>query len=522
MSPRPTNARSQRLLEDLAEEELQQIEADRRTAAVEAAVAAAKPFIPHPPSPLQGEFLALDCEEALFGGSAGGGKSVGLLYDALKNVDVPGYVAGLFRLSGEDWSKPDSLLTRAHSWFHDTGARWDAKLDSFRFPSGALIHFGSGHLGQLKRLKDAYKGLAFQMLGFDELQQWPEDCYRWLIGERLRPGENEKPIPLRARATANADGEPWVRERFVDGAVHARGTPYREDFLLYTEDEVPLPSPRVYASPPSDDADELARKLGRKAQGAHFVPSFLSDNPGYQGARGDDYRMRLVSLDPVSRAQIEGGDWWVNAAGKLFRKEMFQYLEVVPAGVLEQLRSWDLAGTAATKPGQDPAWTAGPLLLKWPDPADPRRIRIVVADLQHFREDPGPTEERVLSTSRLDGPRVRVLFEQEPGSAGKTVVHNFRRLMSGVQVEAMTKTGAKEEYWRPLSALAHSGMFYLVRAPWNAKLVEQLVALPGSRKKDIADALAQGVWKMLGFNRSVEVPTTVPRSKPRGLRAVEL
>lgn len=522
MSLKFSNVPSRTSLEALARAELREMQAARQTAAVTQAVAVVKPYVPHPPSTRQRQFLALDCEEALFGGSAGGGKSVALLYDALKNIDVPGYIAGLFRLTDEDWKQPDSLLTRATDWFSETDARWDAKLSSFRFPSGALLHFGSGHNGHLVSLKRAYQGIAFQMLGFDELGQWPEDCYRFLIGSRLRAGENKKPVQLRARGTANPGGQEWVRERFIDGAESADGRSYKEDHKAYVTEGVPLPAPAVYEAPASQDAVDLAAKLGRTAQGAFFVPSFLSDNPGYDGARGDDYRMQLVKLDPVTRAQMEGGDWWVNTAGKLFRSEWFQYLEARPPG-LEWLRSWDLAGTAVTKPGDDPAFTAGPLVARWPDPLDARKVRIVVADLVHFRDDPGGTEERVLGAAQLDGPETRVLFEQEPGSAGKTVIATYRRLMAGIQVDAMTKSGPKEEYWRSVSALAHSRLLYLVRGPWNRVLVDQLKELPAGKKRDIADALAQAVWKLLGFSRGDTVRTKVKKAtRVSGLRGTDL
>jgi len=62
----------------------------------------AVPFCPQNPFPKQEIFLGLDCEEALFGGSAGPGKSSSLLMAALQYVEVPSYRALLMRrtLSG--------------------------------------------------------------------------------------------------------------------------------------------------------------------------------------------------------------------------------------------------------------------------------------------------------------------------------------------------------------------------------------------------------------------------------------
>ena len=50
-------------------------------------------YIPVTPHPKQAAFLLLPHLEALFGGAAGGGKSVALLMAALQYADVPGYHA---------------------------------------------------------------------------------------------------------------------------------------------------------------------------------------------------------------------------------------------------------------------------------------------------------------------------------------------------------------------------------------------------------------------------------------------
>jgi hypothetical protein len=54
-------------------------------------------YIPHKPHPRQAAFLLLDGREAMYGGSAGGGKSVALLMGALQYVDCPGYHALILR-----------------------------------------------------------------------------------------------------------------------------------------------------------------------------------------------------------------------------------------------------------------------------------------------------------------------------------------------------------------------------------------------------------------------------------------
>jgi phage terminase large subunit-like protein len=455
-----------------------------------------KPYVPHPPSPTQAEFLALDCEEAGFGGAAGGGKSDALLMAALQFVDVPGYTAGIFRLAHEDWAKPDSVLQRAHAWFSGTDAGWDASGKSYVFPSGALIHFGSGMNGNAEAFKRAYQGLAFQFIGFDELTLWPERLYRWLLGSRLRR-LTAAGVPLRARSTFNpgGPGHAWVQERFIENARHvATKRTLRED-LTARRSGVPLVRPAVYESPASPEAEELARELGGRAQGAFFIPSFPTDNPGLDVPA---YRRKLVLLDPQEREFLEWGNWWAALAGQLFRAEWWQFLEAAPKG-LRKMRSWDMAGTEK-KPTNDPAWTAGELLGIWPDPGEPSHMRIVWEDLVHFREEPGATMDRIIATAKLDGPRVPIVIEQEPGSAGKAVIVTVSRRLLGYNVIGFPKTGPKEEYWKLPSAILSNGDLSMVRAVWNKKAIDELKNLPGAGKKDIADALAQGCHFFTGPN----------------------
>ena len=79
---------------------------------------------PLTPTPRQEAFLRLTCREALFGGAAGGGKSVALLMDAGQYVDVPGYHALLLRPTLGELEQPGGLLDFAHEWYGVSKATW--------------------------------------------------------------------------------------------------------------------------------------------------------------------------------------------------------------------------------------------------------------------------------------------------------------------------------------------------------------------------------------------------------------
>lgn len=224
------------------------------------------PYIPHVPTPKQHAFLWLQSREAFFGGAAGGGKSDALLMAALQYVHVPGYAAVIFRRSYTDLSLPGAIMVRAQEWLAGTDARWNDNDKEFTFPSGAKLNFS-----YLSKPNDKYRyqSAEFQFIGWDELTQFPEDDYTYLLSRLRRPSAGPlSQIPLRSRAAANPGGvgHVWVKKRFVD----------------------------------SHNPDRI------------FIPSSLDDNPHLDQAA---YEQSLALLDPITHAQLRHGDWAIRPPG---------------------------------------------------------------------------------------------------------------------------------------------------------------------------------------------------------------
>ena len=224
-------------------------------------------WAPHEPHAKQAEFLALDCLEALYGGAAGGGKSDALLMAALQYVDTPGYAALLLRRTYADLALPGAIMDRAATWLSGTKAVWNGQDKRWTFPSGATLTFG-----YLDTEKDRfrYQGAEVQFLGFDELTQFPEAWYRYILS-RLRRLQGSA-VPLRARSASNPGGlgHDWVRRRFVDG---------------------------------------------NSDSGARFVPATLADNPHLDR---ESYERSLAQLDPITRRQLLDGVWVRDGAGLVY------------------------------------------------------------------------------------------------------------------------------------------------------------------------------------------------------------
>jgi len=237
--------------------------ADRLLREVERRTTGRSPWCPHAPHPKQAEFLALDDEEALYGGAAAGGKSDALLMAALEYAHIPGYNAILFRRTFADLALPEAIMDRSHEWLRGTRAHWSGINKQWTFPSGARLSFG-----YLDTPKDKYRyqSAAFQFIGFDELTQFPEASYRYLFSRLRKTSGMDVPLRMRAASNPGGLGHEWVKERFIDGACR-------------------------------------------------FVPARLEDNPS---ADADSYRRQLAKLDPVTRRQLELGEWIQDASGLVY------------------------------------------------------------------------------------------------------------------------------------------------------------------------------------------------------------
>ena len=163
--------------------------------------------VPHWPEPPQEAFLWLDNLEAFYGGAAGGGKSDALLMAALQYVHVPGYAALLLRKSYADLALPGAIMDRSRDWLQPH-AKWNDNDKKWTFPSGATLTFG--YL-QTSNDRYRYQGAEFQFVGFDELTQFDEIDYTYLLSRLRRPSTGPlSTVPLRMRAAANQIGRAHV------------------------------------------------------------------------------------------------------------------------------------------------------------------------------------------------------------------------------------------------------------------------------------------------------------------------
>lgn len=408
-------------------------------------------YIPHTPFVQQQAFLLLDCLEAFYGGAAGGGKSDALLMAALQYVDIPGYAALLLRRTYADLMKKEAILDRAHEWLGPWVRRreikWRAREWRFEWSNGATLSFG--YLAHDKHLTQ-YQSAAFQFVGFDELTHFPEKHYRYLFSRmRKLKGLN---VPMRMRSASNPGniGHEWVKQRFlVEG----------------------------------------------KRRGRVFIPSKMTDNPHLDQT---EYQEALAQLDPVTRAQLEHGDWDIRESGGMFKRAWFEVLEAVPVGC-RWVRYWDLASTDPKDVGPtgNPDWTVG-ALLGFKDGV------YFLRDIVRLRGGPYEVEEAILQTARRDGKAVHIWMEREGGATGKmTIAHFKKNVLRGFTFRGMPVSGSKINRANPVSADAQAGLIKLIRGEWIGPFLDEADAFPKSPHDDQIDALS-GAHEALNMKGVVE------------------
>ncbi|MDE8343107.1 MAG: phage terminase large subunit [Acidocella sp.] len=148
------------------------------------------------------------------------------------------------------------------------------------------------------------------------------------------------------------------------------------------------------------------------------------------------------------------------------------------------IRGWDLA---ATSPEENPSadWTVGVKLGR------ESNGRIIILDVVRLQGRSYEIEAEIVKTAQRDGVQTRISLPQDPGQAGKHQAHYLVRALAGFVVNATRETGSKKVRATPLSCQVDAGNVAMLRAGWNARLLDELADFPLSRNDDQVDALTR-------------------------------
>lgn len=452
-----------------------------------------EPYTKHIPHPAQQVFLSLQNREAMYGGAAGGGKSDALLMAALQYVDVPGYSALILRRTWPDLNAPGAILDRTRTWLSNTDAHQKDGGRIWEFPGGGRIQFG-----YMQHDKDKYKfqSAEYQFIGFDELTHFEEGLYTYMFSRNRRPEISCMNCSTSVRRYKDKTGSvywkhstQWGRKKcnkvYPDPATLEQYAPSEQDGLTLFD----VPLRMRSATNPGGVGHLWVRErfidARTKIDSAVFVPARLTDNPSLDQ---ESYRESLSHLLPIDRERLLNGDWDVQEEGDYFARHLFNPVAVAPARG-QVCRFWDMAATV------NGDWTVGGLLKHT------QEGRWVIEDIQRFRGHPHEVEQRIYQTAMLDGTRVPIRMEQEPGSAGVNNISHYRRnILAGFNFDGVRSTGDKETRAYPFASAVQAGNVDIVVGDWNRDFLDEAALFPNGQNDDQIDAVS-GAMGVLAFGQ---------------------
>lgn len=451
----------------------------------------------------QTEFLSSNADITIFGGSAGGGKTYGMLLDPLRHVNsCPEAGAVYFRKTSVQIRNEGGLFDEAKDLYRPFGAkdRESPSMDiTFPHPtekgeSGFKITFS--HLQHEKNKYD-YQGAQIPIIYFDELTHFSRTQFFYLVGRN----RSTCGIDPYVRASCNPDKNSWVRS-FIDWWIDSDGYAMVERsgklrWLCVYDNKDHWFSTKEDAIEHFGINDETGEPNFPPIS-VTFILSRLKDNKILTDA-DPTYKAKLMALSKVERERLlgdeeRGGNWdVVSSAGMFFKRHYFEEIEHLPP-LKRIVRCWDRAATdwnVGDDESLKPDATAG---VKMGETFDGK---FIIIDVEVQRYSPGKVDNLILNIARQDGPAVTVKGFQDPGSAGVAEKDNFIKLLSGFPVVIEKITKDKETAAKPLSSQAEHGNIKILASCRNKEyLYSELENFPEDAHDDTVDG-ASGAFNEL-------------------------
>jgi predicted phage terminase large subunit-like protein len=245
------------------------------------------------------------------------------------------------------------------------------------------------------------------------------------------------------------------------------------------------------------ETDPLGRKVGEPLAPSRYSRNWLVN-------------FRDKSVEQVWQAEYQQHP--VPPSGDFFKVGRIELVEAIPAELGRVIRGvpvaltggaryWDLAGTERKTAKREPDSTSGSLmnqhvgLYYW-------------LDNINVQYGPDRVEQIIKQTANLDGDRVRIRIEQEPGQSGKAQIAHYVTLLAGFDVEGIPSSGDKMVRAAAFAAQVNSGNVRMLKAPWNKKVLAVLANFPHGREDDDVDSGAGAFnsldlegkkWRKQGF-----------------------
>lgn len=249
-------------------------------------------------------FLGSPCDIAVYGGSAGGGKTRAILMECLRHVANPGFGAVVFRRTSPQITSEGGLWDEAGKVFPRVGGVQRVGDLQYAFPGGSKVTFK--HL-QHEKTKYDWQGSQVPLICFDELTHFSESQFFYLLS-RNRSTCGVRPY---VRATTNPDASSWVKRFLAPWVDRKSPDPAASGEVRWF---VRINGEILWAR---SKAGLQERFAGCRPKSVTFVRARVHDNVDL--LRLDpDYLANLMAQSPVERARLLDGDWDVVNDGLVY------------------------------------------------------------------------------------------------------------------------------------------------------------------------------------------------------------
>jgi hypothetical protein len=143
----------------------------------------------------------------IYGGAAGGGKTVGLILEPLRHVGrIANFTAVFFRRTTPQITNPGALWDESLNFYRWVGGTPHVGVHEWRWPRAGKIKFS--HLQLESTIFYDWQSAQITLICFDELTQFTAHQFFYMVSR------NRSTCGVRSyiRATCNPDADSWVAE----------------------------------------------------------------------------------------------------------------------------------------------------------------------------------------------------------------------------------------------------------------------------------------------------------------------
>ena len=254
----------------------------------------------------QTAFLSSTADIAIFGGSAGAGKTFGLELEPTRHLSVKGFNAVLLRRTSNQIRKAGGPWDESFNIYPYVGGTPKSSKLEWEFPAGSKISFG--HIEYEKDLQ-SWDGSQITLLLFDQLESFTERMFFYMLS-RNRSLCGVRPY---VRATCNPDARSWLA-RFIGWWIDQdTGFPIPErSGVIRWMSRI---ARDIYWHNTREEAVAFCRTMEMDEQTAAatpksvtFIPATVEDNKILM-EKDPGYKSNLLALQKFDRNRLYKGNW---------------------------------------------------------------------------------------------------------------------------------------------------------------------------------------------------------------------